>query len=74
MRDLVASLQWLHSELEPWDVKMQKAKRDAQIEMKRDHDKIQNAFSSKIRFDPWSVELSSKVFFIFVMFYLIKVS
>nr|XP_039258148.1 uncharacterized protein KIAA2026-like [Styela clava] len=56
-KQLINKLRWLYEELEPWNIRLQKARLQAQVQMKREHDQIQNA-ANKI--DHWSEELTNK--------------
>nr|CAB3226165.1 bromodomain-containing protein 3 [Phallusia mammillata] len=64
---LLERLRWLLDELLPWETRLEKAKFDAKIRLKKEHDEIihkattGNAFNAvDSRGDPWEEEISNK--------------
>jgi len=65
---LLDRLKWLLHELEPWESRLEKARFDAKIRLKKEHDEILRAATTgnanhvtRSLLDPWEEELLSKV-------------
>lgn len=67
---LLERLRWLLDELLPWETRLEKARFDAKIRLKKEHDEIihkattGNAYNAvDFRGDPWEEEICNKVSF-----------